>query len=100
MHARSRSMMVAHSRLLIIIMLVTIFVHQVFSSHVQPKMATPNFVASWCLLVVIFVMLTGAVKVIYAKFLRCGFPLIALVSRHAFLFEMSMKCWLRIVSDG
>ncbi|CAD6214841.1 unnamed protein product [Miscanthus lutarioriparius] len=41
----------------------------------------------------------GAVKVISAKFSRCGFPLVVLASRHAFLFDMSMKCWLRIADD-
>jgi hypothetical protein len=44
-------------------------------------------------------MFTGAVKVISAKFSRCGFPLVVLASRHAFLFDMSMKCWLRIADD-
>ncbi|KAJ1288991.1 hypothetical protein BS78_02G131500 [Paspalum vaginatum] len=41
----------------------------------------------------------GAVKVISAKFSRCGSPLVVLASRHAFLFDMSMKCWLRIADD-
>uniref|UniRef100_K3ZQG5 Protein HIRA n=1 Tax=Setaria italica TaxID=4555 RepID=K3ZQG5_SETIT len=42
---------------------------------------------------------SGAVKVISAKFSRCGSPLVVLASRHAFLYDMSMKCWLRIADD-
>uniref|UniRef100_A0A8R7VFU9 Protein HIRA n=1 Tax=Triticum urartu TaxID=4572 RepID=A0A8R7VFU9_TRIUA len=42
---------------------------------------------------------TGAVKVISAKFSRCGSPLVVLATRHAFLYDMSMKCWLRIADD-
>ena len=53
---------------------------------------------SWCLAVV-FALLTGAVKVISAKFSRCGSPLVVLASRHAFLYDMSMRCWLRIADD-
>ncbi|TVU10554.1 hypothetical protein EJB05_44095 [Eragrostis curvula] len=41
----------------------------------------------------------GAVKVISAKFSRCGSPLVVLASRHAFLYDMNMKCWLRIADD-
>ncbi|KAK3129409.1 hypothetical protein QOZ80_6BG0479030 [Eleusine coracana subsp. coracana] len=41
----------------------------------------------------------GAVKIISAKFSRCGSPLVVLASRHAFLYDMSMKCWLRIADD-
>ncbi|PAN10984.1 hypothetical protein PAHAL_2G131100 [Panicum hallii] len=41
----------------------------------------------------------GAVKVISAKFSRCGSPLVVLASRHAFLYDMSMRCWLRIADD-
>jgi protein HIRA/HIR1 len=43
--------------------------------------------------------LTGTVKVISAKFSRCGSPLVVLASRHAFLYDMSLKCWLRIADD-
>jgi protein HIRA/HIR1 len=43
--------------------------------------------------------LTGAIKVISAKFSRCGSPLVVLASRHAFLYDMSMKCWLRVADD-
>lgn len=42
----------------------------------------------------------GTVKVISAKFSRCGSPLVVLASRHAFLYDMSLKCWLRIADDG
>ncbi|CAD6240195.1 unnamed protein product [Miscanthus lutarioriparius] len=41
----------------------------------------------------------GTVKVISATFSRCGSPLVVLASRHAFLYDMSMKCWLRIADD-
>ncbi|PAN32663.1 hypothetical protein PAHAL_5G503000 [Panicum hallii] len=41
----------------------------------------------------------GTVKVISAKFSRCGSPLVVLASRHAFLYDMSLKCWLRIADD-
>jgi protein HIRA/HIR1 len=44
-------------------------------------------------------MLIGAVTIISPKFLRCGFLLVVLDSRHAFLFEMTMKCWLWIADD-
>jgi protein HIRA/HIR1 len=42
---------------------------------------------------------TGTVKVISAKFSRCGSPLVVLASRHAFLYDTSLKCWLRIADD-
>ncbi|KAM0899457.1 hypothetical protein ACQ4PT_021315 [Festuca glaucescens] len=41
----------------------------------------------------------GTVKIISAEFSRCGSPLVVLVNRHAFLYDMSMKCWLRIADD-
>jgi len=41
----------------------------------------------------------GTVKVISATFSRCGSPLVVLASRHAFLYDMSLKCWLRIADD-
>ena len=43
--------------------------------------------------------MTGTVKVISVKFSRCGSPLVVLASRHAFLYDMSLKCWLRIADD-
>uniref|UniRef100_A0A0D9XGY2 Protein HIRA n=1 Tax=Leersia perrieri TaxID=77586 RepID=A0A0D9XGY2_9ORYZ len=42
---------------------------------------------------------TGSVKVISAKFSKCGSPLVVLASRHAFLYDTAMKCWLRIADD-
>ena len=74
-----------------LIMLVTVCASSL-QFHIQPDMAI-------LCLVVIFALLTGAVKVISAKFSRCGFPLVVLASRHTFLFDMSMKCWLRIADD-
>ncbi|WVZ72628.1 hypothetical protein U9M48_021055 [Paspalum notatum var. saurae] len=41
----------------------------------------------------------GTVKVISAKLSRCGSPLVVLASRHVFLYDMSLKCWLRIADD-
>ncbi|XP_068649440.1 protein HIRA-like isoform X2 [Aristolochia californica] len=41
----------------------------------------------------------GQVKVISARFSRSGLPLIVLSTRHAFLFDTSLKCWLRIADD-
>ncbi|XP_078434483.1 histone chaperone HIRA-like protein isoform X2 [Wolffia australiana] len=40
-----------------------------------------------------------AIKVISARFSRSGFPLVVLATRHAYLFDMGMKCWLRIADD-
>lgn len=42
---------------------------------------------------------TGTIKVISARFSKSGSPLVVLASRHAFLFDMGMKCWLRIADD-
>ncbi|KAL5583137.1 hypothetical protein UlMin_015579 [Ulmus minor] len=41
----------------------------------------------------------GTVKVISAKLSRSGAPLVVLATRHAFLFDMSLKCWLRVADD-
>ncbi|KAG7947592.1 hypothetical protein I3843_14G102600 [Carya illinoinensis] len=41
----------------------------------------------------------GTIKVISAKLSRSGSPLVVLATRHAFLFDMSLMCWLRIVDD-
>ncbi|XP_073014379.1 protein HIRA-like isoform X1 [Typha latifolia] len=41
----------------------------------------------------------GTIKVISARFSRSGSPLVVLATRHAFLFDMSLKCWLRIADD-
>ncbi|XP_054811410.1 protein HIRA isoform X3 [Prosopis cineraria] len=42
---------------------------------------------------------TGTIKVISAKLSRSGSPLIVLATRHAFLFDMGLKCWLRVADD-
>ncbi|KAL6838429.1 hypothetical protein ACP4OV_031674 [Aristida adscensionis] len=41
----------------------------------------------------------GTVKVISATLSRCGSPLVVLASRQSFLYDMTLKCWLRIVDD-
>lgn len=41
----------------------------------------------------------GTIRVISAKFSRSGSPLVVLATRHAFLFDMNLMCWLRIVDD-
>ncbi|KAJ4828046.1 hypothetical protein Tsubulata_028118 [Turnera subulata] len=41
----------------------------------------------------------GTIKVISAKLSKSGSPLIVLATRHAFLFDMSLKCWLRVADD-
>ncbi|XP_042441575.1 protein HIRA-like isoform X3 [Zingiber officinale] len=41
----------------------------------------------------------GTIRVISARFSRSGSPLVVLATRHAFLFDMSMLCWLRIADD-
>uniref|UniRef100_A0A1D1YI46 Protein HIRA n=1 Tax=Anthurium amnicola TaxID=1678845 RepID=A0A1D1YI46_9ARAE len=40
-----------------------------------------------------------AIKIISARFSRSGSPLVVLATRHAFLFDMSLMCWLRIADD-
>ncbi|PWA89475.1 protein HIRA [Artemisia annua] len=42
---------------------------------------------------------TGTVKVISAKLSKSGSPLVTLATRHAFMFDMSLKCWLRVADD-
>ncbi|XP_061345381.1 protein HIRA-like isoform X2 [Gastrolobium bilobum] len=42
---------------------------------------------------------SGTIKVISAKLSKSGLPLIVLATRHAFLFDMSVKCWLRVADD-
>ena len=42
---------------------------------------------------------TGTIKVISAKLSRSGSPLVVLATRHAFLFDMGLKCWLRVADD-
>ncbi|GLT63857.1 hypothetical protein SLA2020_363890 [Shorea laevis] len=41
----------------------------------------------------------GTVKVISAKLSKSGSPLIVLATRHAFLFDMNLMCWLRVADD-
>ncbi|XVF19736.1 hypothetical protein REPUB_Repub11eG0136600 [Reevesia pubescens] len=41
----------------------------------------------------------GTIKVISAKLSKSGFPLIVLATRHAFLYDMSLMCWLRVADD-
>ncbi|PKI53666.1 protein HIRA isoform X2 [Punica granatum] len=41
----------------------------------------------------------GTIKVISAKLSKSGSPLVVLATRHAFLFDMGLKCWLRVADD-
>ncbi|KAL5159179.1 Protein HIRA [Glycine soja] len=41
----------------------------------------------------------GTIKVIYAKLSKYGSPLVIFATRHAFLFDTSLKCWLRVTND-
>lgn len=42
---------------------------------------------------------TGTIKVISAKLSKSGSPLVTLATRHAFMFDMSLMCWLRVADD-
>ncbi|KAK9726979.1 hypothetical protein RND81_05G250000 [Saponaria officinalis] len=42
----------------------------------------------------------AAIKIIHAKLSKCGSPLVILATRHAFLFDLSLKCWLRVADDS
>ncbi|KAL2511099.1 histone chaperone HIRA [Abeliophyllum distichum] len=42
----------------------------------------------------------GTIKVISAKLSKSGFPLVVLATRHAYLFDMSLMCWLRVADDS
>lgn len=44
-------------------------------------------------------LFSGSIKVISAKLSRSGSPLVVLATRHAFLFDMSLMCWLRVADD-
>lgn len=44
-------------------------------------------------------ILPATVKVISAKLSKSGSPLVVLATRHAYLFDMSLKCWLRVADD-
>ncbi|CAI9105597.1 OLC1v1004559C7 [Oldenlandia corymbosa var. corymbosa] len=41
----------------------------------------------------------GAIKVISAKLSKSGSPLVVLATRHAYLFDTSLMCWLRVADD-
>ncbi|KAL6202500.1 hypothetical protein ACLB2K_026208 [Fragaria x ananassa] len=41
----------------------------------------------------------GTIKVISAKLSRSGSPIVVLATRHAFLFDMGLMCWLRVADD-
>lgn len=41
----------------------------------------------------------GTIKVISVKLSKSGSPLVVLATRHAFLFDMSLRCWLRVADD-
>ncbi|CAN4107249.1 unnamed protein product [Withania somnifera] len=41
----------------------------------------------------------GTIKVISAKLSKSGFPLVVLATRHAYVFDMSLMCWLRVADD-
>ncbi|XP_039041365.1 protein HIRA-like isoform X2 [Hibiscus syriacus] len=41
----------------------------------------------------------GTIKVLSAKLSKSGYPLVVLATRHAFLFDMSLMCWLRVADD-
>uniref|UniRef100_A0A7N0UXB4 Protein HIRA n=1 Tax=Kalanchoe fedtschenkoi TaxID=63787 RepID=A0A7N0UXB4_KALFE len=42
---------------------------------------------------------SGVIKVISAKLSKSGAPLVVLATRHAFLFDMGLMCWLRVADD-
>ncbi|CAI0544262.1 unnamed protein product [Linum tenue] len=42
----------------------------------------------------------GTIKVISAKLSKSGSPLVVLDTRHAFLFDTSLRCWLRVADDS
>ena len=42
---------------------------------------------------------TGSIKVISVKLSKSGSPLVVLATRHAFLFDTSLMCWLRVADD-
>lgn len=41
----------------------------------------------------------GTIKVISAKLSKSGSPLVVLATRHAFLFDTNLMCWLRVADD-
>lgn len=44
-------------------------------------------------------LFVGTIKVISAKLSKSGSPLVILATRHAFLFDMGLMCWLRVADD-
>ncbi|KAL7115983.1 hypothetical protein ACP275_04G215200 [Erythranthe tilingii] len=42
---------------------------------------------------------TGTIKVISVKLSKSGSPLVVLATRHAYLFDSSLMCWLRVADD-
>jgi protein HIRA/HIR1 len=59
-----------------------------------------NFVcASNWMLYCVLLSLSGTIKVISVKLSKSGSPLVVLATRHAFLFDMSLMCWLRVADD-
>lgn len=41
----------------------------------------------------------GTIKVISAKLSKSGSPLVVLATRHAYLFDSNLMCWLRVADD-
>ncbi|KAE8734838.1 Protein HIRA [Hibiscus syriacus] len=41
----------------------------------------------------------GTIKVLFAKLSKSGYPLVVLATRHGFLFDMSLMCWLGVADD-
>lgn len=48
---------------------------------------------------VCFIIHSGTIKVISAKLSKAGSPLVVLATRHAFLFDTNLMCWLRVADD-
>nr|XP_024398569.1 protein HIRA-like isoform X2 [Physcomitrium patens] len=42
----------------------------------------------------------GTMKLVSARLSKAGAPLIVLVNRHAFIFNIGMCCWLRVADDS
>lgn len=41
----------------------------------------------------------GTMKLVSARLSKAGAPLVVLANRHAFIFNSSMCCWLRVADD-
>jgi hypothetical protein len=46
-----------------------------------------------------FLLFADTLKIVSAKISKSGAPLVVLANRHAFVFDLSMQCWQRIVDD-